>query len=143
MGPWSDAPRMCASCSLPEAQHVGALAACEEIGQHREKRNRPGEMSRAPFCKTIFCIILENAAGKRWPDPRRIEPSGKAIDPATTRPEQRSEQEWLDLEQVAKVEVTSENPNLPIESALASGKGPGWRCIKTGTSCSYLPEPGI
>ena len=49
------------------------------------------------------------------------------IDPATTQPEQRSEQEWLDLEQVAKVEVTSEDPNFPIESALASGKGPGWR----------------
>ena len=30
------------------------------------------------------------------------------VDPATTRTEQRSEQEWLDLEQVAKVEVTSE-----------------------------------
>jgi hypothetical protein len=49
------------------------------------------------------------------------------IDPAATHPEQRSEQEWLDLEQVAKVEVTSEDPNFPIESALASGKRPGWR----------------
>jgi hypothetical protein len=39
------------------------------------------------------------------------------IDPATTHPEQRSEQEWLDLEQVAKVEVTSEDANFPIESA--------------------------
>jgi hypothetical protein len=41
------------------------------------------------------------------------------IDAATTHPEQRSEQEWLDLEQVAKVEVTSEDANFPIESALA------------------------
>ena len=47
------------------------------------------------------------------------------IDPATIRPEQRSEQEWLDLEQVAKVEVTSEDPNFPIESALVSGKRTG------------------
>ena len=54
------------------------------------------------------------------------------IDPATIRPEQRSEQEWLDLEQVAKVEVTSEDPNFPIESALASGKGPGWRAAQKG-----------
>ena len=36
------------------------------------------------------------------------------IDPATTHLEQRSEQEWLDLEQVAKVEVTSEDGNFPI-----------------------------
>ena len=54
------------------------------------------------------------------------------IDPATTHPEQRSEQEWLDLEQVAKVEVTSEDPHFPIESALASGKGPGWRAAQKG-----------
>jgi hypothetical protein len=54
------------------------------------------------------------------------------IDPATTHPEQRSEQEWLDLEQVAKVEVTSEDANFPIESTLASAKGPGWRATGKG-----------
>ena len=54
------------------------------------------------------------------------------IHPPTTQAEQRSEQEWLDLEQVAKVEVTSEDPNFPIESALASGKGPGWRAADKG-----------
>ena len=54
------------------------------------------------------------------------------IDLATTHPEQRSEQEWLDLEQVAKVEVTSEDPNFPIESAFASGHGPGWRAADKG-----------
>jgi hypothetical protein len=54
------------------------------------------------------------------------------IDPATTHPEQRSEQEWLDLEQVAKVEVTSEDANFPIESALASAKGMGWRATGKG-----------
>ena len=54
------------------------------------------------------------------------------IDPATIRSEQRSEQEWLHLDQVAQVEVTSEDPNFPIESALASGKGPGWRAADKG-----------
>ena len=54
------------------------------------------------------------------------------VDPATTRTEQRSEQEWLDLEQVAKVEVTSEDANFPIDSALASAKGPGWRATGKG-----------
>ena len=47
------------------------------------------------------------------------------IDPVTIHPEQRFEQEWLELEQMARVEVTSEDPNFPIESALASGKGTG------------------
>jgi hypothetical protein len=32
----------------------------------------------------------------------------------------------------AKVEVTSEDPHFPIESALASGKGPGWRAADKG-----------
>jgi hypothetical protein len=54
------------------------------------------------------------------------------IDPVTIHPEQRSEQQWLELEQIAQVEVTSEDPNYPIESALASGKGPGWRAGEKG-----------
>ena len=54
------------------------------------------------------------------------------IDPVTIHPEQRFEQEWLELEQLAKVEVTSEDPNFPIESALASGEGPGWRAAEKG-----------
>jgi hypothetical protein len=54
------------------------------------------------------------------------------IDPVTIHPEQRSEQQWLELEQMAQVEVTSEDPNFPIESALASGKGPGWRAGEKG-----------
>ena len=55
------------------------------------------------------------------------------IDKVTIHPEQGSEQEWLELEQMAQVEVTSEDPNFPIESALASGKGPGWRAAEKGT----------
>jgi hypothetical protein len=38
----------------------------------------------------------------------------------------------LELEQLAKVEVTSEDPNFPIESALVSGTGPGWRAAEKG-----------
>ena len=54
------------------------------------------------------------------------------IDPSATRPEQRSDEEWLNLEQVAKVEVTSEDPSFPIDSALASENGPGWRAADKG-----------
>jgi len=39
---------------------------------------------------------------------------------------------WLDLEQVATVEVSSEHPDFPIESALVSSAGPGWRASQPG-----------
>jgi hypothetical protein len=51
---------------------------------------------------------------------------------ATVRPSPLPEHDWLDIEQVAKVEVTSEDPNFPIESALVSGKEPGWRAAARG-----------
>ena len=38
----------------------------------------------------------------------------------------------LDVERHAEVEVTSEDPSHPIESALRSGGGPGWRAETTG-----------
>ena len=54
------------------------------------------------------------------------------IDPATVHSDSRTEQEWFDLEEMAKVEVTSEDPSFPLESALVSGKGPGWRAAQRG-----------
>jgi hypothetical protein len=38
---------------------------------------------------------------------------------------------WLDLAQIATVEVTSEDPRFPIESVFAGG-GSGWRAGQTG-----------
>ena len=54
------------------------------------------------------------------------------IDPATVHSEVRTEQKWLDLEEMAKVEVTSEDPSFPLESALVSWKRPGWRAAQRG-----------
>jgi hypothetical protein len=54
------------------------------------------------------------------------------IDPATVHSDSRTEQEWFDLEEMAKVEVTSEDPSFPVESALVSRKGPGWRAAQRG-----------
>ena len=39
---------------------------------------------------------------------------------------------WLDLEPLAQVEVTSEEVNHPIESALMPGRGAGWRAARPG-----------
>ncbi|HEX2770214.1 MAG TPA: hypothetical protein VHN12_13135 [Geobacteraceae bacterium] len=42
------------------------------------------------------------------------------------------DQDWLDLENLAEVEVTSEDASHPIESALKPGEGPGWRALEFG-----------
>jgi len=42
-----------------------------------------------------------------------------------------SHDEWLDLDTIAQVEVTSEEPTHPIESALVDG-GAGWRASRSG-----------
>jgi hypothetical protein len=34
---------------------------------------------------------------------------------------------WLDLERLAHVEITSEDPRYPIEAAFAPDRSPGWR----------------
>jgi hypothetical protein len=47
------------------------------------------------------------------------------IEPETINPRQSAQDEWLDLEKVATVEITSEDPKFPIESALATREGPG------------------
>jgi hypothetical protein len=41
-------------------------------------------------------------------------------------------QGWLNLEDVAEVEVTSEEPDYPVEAALISGKESGWRAALAG-----------
>ncbi|HKA62189.1 MAG TPA: hypothetical protein VKH83_07170 [Methylomirabilota bacterium] len=43
-----------------------------------------------------------------------------------------AEQEWLDIEQLAQVEVTSEDAAHPIESALILGDEGGWRAAQPG-----------
>lgn len=40
--------------------------------------------------------------------------------------------EWLDLEQIAQVEVTSEDAAYPIEAALVPGVESGWRAAQPG-----------
>jgi hypothetical protein len=39
---------------------------------------------------------------------------------------------WMDLGQIATVEVTSEDPAFPIESFFTADGGPGWRASQKG-----------
>jgi hypothetical protein len=52
----------------------------------------------------------------------------------TQRPKESSslESDWLDLERLAEVEVTSEESAHPIEAALIPGAGVGWRAAESG-----------
>ncbi len=56
--------------------------------------------------------------------------------------ETAGDQTWLDLEQVAEVEITSEDPDHPIERALQAGEGP-WRASTPGEQVIrfLFPEP--
>ena len=46
--------------------------------------------------------------------------------------------EWLDLKQITKVEVTSEHPDCPVESAFNSADGRGWRAGGRGEQAIRL-----
>jgi hypothetical protein len=52
----------------------------------------------------------------------------------TTTPNEPAEPatEWLDLEALAAVELDSEDPGYPVESALVPGRSPGWRAAVPG-----------
>ena len=39
---------------------------------------------------------------------------------------------WLDLEQIATVEVTSEDPHFPVEAVFESDSSIGWRASQDG-----------
>jgi hypothetical protein len=43
-----------------------------------------------------------------------------------------ADQYWLAVERVAQVEITSEDPAHPFESALLDDAGPGWRAAGPG-----------
>jgi hypothetical protein len=56
----------------------------------------------------------------------------KKIITAAQHNNQDTGQEWLDLEKIAEVELTSENAEHPIEHALLPGKNTGWRAADPG-----------
>jgi len=73
----------------------------------------------APFAPQEVCSGDNGDMRKRILGPHRI------------HAEPKSDQRWLDLEQIATVEVTSEDPAFPIESVF-SPSGSGWRASQKG-----------
>jgi len=48
------------------------------------------------------------------------------------------DQRWLDLQRLAQVELTSEDAAYPIEAALISSAGSGWRAAQAGEQTIHL-----
>jgi hypothetical protein len=48
----------------------------------------------------------------------------------------------MDLERLARVEVSSEDPVHPVEAALIPGRGPGWRASRPGPQTIRLVFDG-
>ncbi len=54
---------------------------------------------------------------------------------------QSPEQDWLNLEKLVEVEITSEDPAYPIESALLPDQASGWQAAESGTQTIRLLFP--
>jgi XRCC1 N terminal domain len=56
----------------------------------------------------------------------------------TQEPLLAHDERWIDIEATAVVEVSSEEKDFPIDSALLPGEGKGWRAAKPGTQTVRL-----
>ena len=54
------------------------------------------------------------------------------LGPGTLPSDAPDDREWLNLQELGEVEVTSEAVGYPVESAFSFGAGPGWRAASPG-----------
>jgi hypothetical protein len=62
----------------------------------------------------------------------------KHVIASTALSHSRKVEEWLNLEEAASVEVSSEDPQHPIESAFKHGETLGWRAAESGVQTIRL-----
>jgi len=62
----------------------------------------------------------------------------KRIAPATSKPQTPELLKWIELDQLATVEITSEDPAYPVEGALLPGGGSGWKASQPGVQTLRL-----
>ena len=60
------------------------------------------------------------------------------LNSVSIQPKDRMRSAWLDLKKIAQVQVTSEDPDFPVESAFSFGKSPGWRAGGRGAQTIRL-----
>jgi hypothetical protein len=56
----------------------------------------------------------------------------RVLGPGTLPIDAPDDREWLNLQELGEVEVTSEAEGYPVESAFSFGAGPGWRAASPG-----------
>ena len=93
----------------------------------------------------LGCMLPENDSKELNPPPIaragqrcRLAVMRKRLITPTPQDTPAPNQEWLDLESAAVVEVTSEEKGYPVESALVSGETEGWRAADSGTQTIRL-----
>jgi len=62
----------------------------------------------------------------------------KKLIPQSSKSSSPGEPDWLGMESSAEAEVSSEDPEFPLESALGIVPGPGWRASRPGTQTIRL-----
>lgn len=62
----------------------------------------------------------------------------KRFVPQRCGPKAQREPDWLGIESSAEAEVTSEDPQFPLESALDLQPGPGWKAADPGAQTIRL-----
>lgn len=55
-----------------------------------------------------------------------------SLDSQAAQLKMTAQTDWLDLDQLARVELSSEAPEHPIEAALVEASGSGWRAQQSG-----------
>ena len=62
----------------------------------------------------------------------------KLVGRPPSREVSRDEEDWLDLERTARVEISSEDESHPVEAALVRGARSGWRAAGPGEQALRL-----
>jgi len=62
----------------------------------------------------------------------------KLVGRPASREISRDEEDWLDLERTARVEISSEDESHPVEAALVRGAWSGWRAAEPGEQALRL-----
>jgi hypothetical protein len=87
-------------------------------------------------------ISVRGFGGNHQGHARRFDEQGNTMRKRIIEPIQRDSgsqgDKWLNLEMLAEVEVTSEDPAHPIERALIPGQATGWRASGPGTQIIRL-----
>lgn len=62
----------------------------------------------------------------------------KRITTPSPEPLPTKERAWMELDKIAEVEITSEDPSHPIEAALVPGAESGWNATQSGEQTLQL-----